>query len=287
MNDKNLNKISDVSETLLIPLYSRAIETQSYGPIITDDKAVEITKKLNQELVGCDKTLYKKLIKGDLPQKLSVTLALRTRQFDRYILDFLKREPNGIVVNMGCGLDTRFFRIDNEKVEWYDLDFPEVIELKKRYMNENERYHFIQSSVLDFDWIEELLKDKNRKYFFMAEGVFMYLHEEDVKSLVLKLQDTFPGAELACEVAHQNVVKKMQKSYYKWKFKKQLNLSENAIFTFGVPDGNYIENWNSGIKLLDEWTYFDEYERKLGWFNLFRKIEYFKKIQWIVHYKLN
>lgn len=287
MNVKNLNEISDISETLLIPLYSRAIESQSCDPIIVDDKAVEITRMLNQELVESDKKLYKKLIKGELPKKLVVTLALRTRQFDRYILDFFEREPNGIVVNMGCGLDTRFFRIDNEKAEWHDLDFPEVIELKKQYMNENDRYHFIESSVLDFNWMEELSKVKDRKFFFIAEGVFMYLHEEDVKSLVLKLQATFPGAELACEVAHQNLVKKMQKGYYKWKFKKRLSLSENAAFTFGVPDEKYMESWNSGIKFLDEWTYFDEYERKLGWFNLFRKIEYFKKIQWVVHYKLS
>jgi hypothetical protein len=79
----------------------------------------------------------------------------------------------------------------------------------------------------------------------------------------------------------------MQRGYYKWKFKKQLSLSENAVFTFGVSGGKHFENWNSGIEFLDECTYFDEYEKKLGWFNLFGNMEYFRKIQWVVHYKLN
>ena len=91
----------------------------------------------------------------------------------------------------------------------------------------------------------------------------MYLHEEDVKALVLKLQADFPGSELACEVVNQKTVIKMRGSWYKWKFKKQLSLSENAVFTFGVFDGKHFESWNPGIEFLDEWTYFDEYERKL------------------------
>lgn len=287
MNGKNLKKLSDVSETLLMPLYCRALETKSNDPVIVDHKSVEITEKLNRELVGTDKKLYRRLIKGDLPKKLAVTLSLRTRQFDRYISDFLRREPDGIIVNMGCGLDTRFFRIDTKQAQWFDLDFTEVIELKKEYLQENERYHFIRSSVLDFAWMDILSGMKGRKFFFMAEGVFMYLHEDEVKSLLLKLQALFPGSELACEVVNQKVVRKMQRGWYRWKFKKQLSLSEKAIFSFGIPDGKYFENWHAGLEFLDEWTYFDKYERKLGWFNLFRHIEYFRKVQWVVHYRLN
>ena len=87
------------------------------------------------------------------------------------VLDFLTRNPDGIVVNIGCGLDTRFSRIDDGKVEWYDLDFPEVIDVKKHFFQENDRYHFISSSVLEFKWIENLSNKKNHPFLFIAEGV--------------------------------------------------------------------------------------------------------------------
>jgi len=99
------------------------------------------------------------------------------------------------VVNIGCGLDTRFHRVDNGRVNFYDLDFPEVMEIKKKFISENDRYHFISSSVLDDDWMMEL-KKHDGPFMFLAEGVFMYLFKDDVKSLVLKLQSQFPGSEL-------------------------------------------------------------------------------------------
>ena len=89
---------------------------------------------------------------------------------------------------------------------WYDLDFPEVIDIKKHFFKETDRYHFISSSVLDFEWMEKI-KPFNKNILFIAEGLLMYLHEEEVKDLVLKLQKTFPGCQLACEVVNSFVVR--------------------------------------------------------------------------------
>jgi len=124
---------------------------------------------------------------------------LRNREFDRYARDFLVRHPDAVVVHIGCGLDSRFERVAerNGQVEWYDLDLPEVIELRRKLLgDEAGRYHFLPYSAFDLRWLEIISSYRQRPFLFLAEGVFMYFDETQVKSLVLALQKRFPGAEL-------------------------------------------------------------------------------------------
>src|SRR4030042_3396438 len=149
-----INDITDVSETLLIPLYARSIETLSEDPVINDRKAVEITEKLNKVFSKSSSQLHRQLAKGRIRRhsnkKLAAFLSIRSRRFDRYCQDFLRCKPNGVIVELGCGLSSRFSRIDNGALEWYDVVLPEVIEIRKRFFQESKRYHMISSSVLDF-----------------------------------------------------------------------------------------------------------------------------------------
>jgi len=180
MNDLEI-KITGVSETLFLPLYSRAIESQTKDPIINDQKSVEIVNHLDKIFSKSNSKLHKMLFNRKLSKEYVVRIALRTKKFDEYVSDFLSKNPNGVIVNIGCGLDTRFYRIDNGKVEWYDIDLPQVIELKKHFINENDRYHFISSSLTDYSWMDILFQNKGRPFMFIAEGVFRYLHENEVK----------------------------------------------------------------------------------------------------------
>ena len=123
--------LTGVPETLLIPLYHRAQETQRPDAMLKDDKAVEILGKLD-----FDPRRFK------LQQHDVIGLVCRVREFDRFACDFLIAHPDGVVVHIGCGLDTRFERVDNGRVEWFDLDLPEVIELRRKLIGEeNGRYH--------------------------------------------------------------------------------------------------------------------------------------------------
>jgi len=289
MDEKSISKITDISETLLIPLYSRALESQTNNPILIDKKAIEITKELNKIFINSDSQLLQNLAQGKTRRwrgkKLSAALTLRTRKFDRYCISFLKKNPNGTIVELGCGLSTRFPRIDNKKLTWYDLDFPEVIEIRKQFFKQNPRYHFISSSVLDFKWMDKV--EKSQKILFIAEGLLMYLHEDEVKNLILHLQKTFPGCELACEVANTFIVNTLKKKMWRKKFQRDFHLGKDASFYFGIRDSKDIEKWNPGITFLDEWTYFDDEDNKLGWMNLFAHSKKLAKTQWIVHYQLN
>jgi O-methyltransferase involved in polyketide biosynthesis len=216
-----------------------------------------------------------------------VHIAVRTRRYDQYVKDFLKQAPHGIIVNIGCGFDTRFYRVDNGQVDFYDLDFPEVIEIKQKFLTENSRYHFIPSSVLNYEWTERLFQPRNRHVMFVAEGVFPYLHTAEVKELVLNLRAEFPGSELVCEVFNALWLTKPWKRMINFKMRRELHMGKDATLNFGIRDSKEMEKWNSGIEFLDDWTYLDEPEPKIGWLRMFRHIEIFRKTQWTVHYKLN
>ena len=277
--------ISDVSSTMLITLYARARESTSRNPIISDPKTVEMIEIIKKEIAGSDNPIHKKILKNRYNPKLAVTMALRSRRFDRYVSDFLSKYPKGTVINLGCGLDTRFYRIDNGTVIWYDIDFSEVIELRKRFMEENSRHFFIGISVLNPDWIAGI--KTGGPYLIIAEGVLMYLTETDVRELFNTIHKELESAEIVFEVTNRYWVDKMNTSWMRWKFKRQLGMTGGAIFTFGVPYGRYFETWSQNYMFLDEWTYFDDHERKLGWFNLFSSIDVLRKVQWTLHYRIS
>ena len=277
--------ISELSSTMLITLYARARESLSENPIIKDPKAVEMIEIIRKEIAGSDNPIHKKILKDSYNPKLAVTMALRSRRFDRYVTDFLSENPRGTVINLGCGLDTRFYRIDNGTVTWYDIDFPEVIELRKRFMEENERHFFIGDSILNPEWMSRVKTEG--PYLILAEGVFMYLTEVDVRELFSTFQKVFGSAEIVCEVTNRYWVDKMNSPWMKWKFRRQLGMTGGAVFAFGVPESRYFERWSKNFKFLDEWTFFDDNERKLGWFNLFSSIGVLRKVQWTLHYKID
>ncbi len=102
---------------------------------------------------------------------------MRARQFDRFGLGFLKEHPAGTVVDIGCGLDTRFGRLDNGQMHWVGLDLPEVIELRRSLLPATARSCLIGCSALDFTWMDEV----SPPVIFLAEGLLVYFMEEDVR----------------------------------------------------------------------------------------------------------
>ncbi len=278
--------ISDVSETLLITLYARALETKTTDPVLEDPKAVEIAEKLRPELLESNSMLRRNLAKGRIRKDLRLYISLRARRYDQYANEFLKENPKGVVVNLGCGLDTRFFRIDDGKLAFYDLDLPEVIEIKKKLFSETDRYRYIASSVLNYAWMDRLKERHPGPFLFLAEGLFMYLPQEDVKKLVIEMHKTFPGSELACEMANSVIQRTPLRQIAKYKMRKQLRLGKNAFYSSGISDGKEVERWAHGIRFLDDWSYFDVNEKKPALYRMMRHIPLFRKMQWTVHYLL-
>jgi methyltransferase (TIGR00027 family) len=277
--------IGDVAATSFLTLYCHALETLSKDPLFTDPKSVEITTELNKTLSRSTLPLDRILTSGKLDRRLVVHIAIRAKKYDEYVRNFLQKYPDGVVVHIGCGLDSRFLRTDNGRVIFYDLDLPEIIEIKKGFFQESDRYHLIASSVLDVDWMTAVRQQKG-PFLFMAEGVFMYLEAKDVRSLVLMLQEKFSGSELVCEVVNSLWLTPLFRKILDYKLQKQAHLGKNAPFRSGIRTSQEMEQWHSGIQLLEEWSYFDSHEEKLGWLRVLRHIAFIRKNQWTVRYRL-
>jgi len=258
---RNLNA---VSRTLMIPLYIRAMESRRPDAIVRDPKALELVGRLDYDF-----SLVRSRKEGD-----QVNMLLRMREFDRLARAFLAEHPDGVIVDLGCGLDTRFERIDNGRVEWCGLDLPEVIELRKELLDETPRSRFIGRSVLDFSWMDALKGQAGKHFLFLAEGVLYYLEQADVKELVRELAERFPGAELIFD-AYSPVVIRFHP-----------HPPDVPTVHWGLKDDRDVEAWAPGVRLLDRCYYFDRPEPRLGVYQLIRYIPFFARVVRIVQYRL-
>jgi O-methyltransferase involved in polyketide biosynthesis len=252
-----------------------------------DQKAVEISHQLTPLFAKSSRSLLRNLAKGKVKKELVVHINLRAKKYDEYANSFLIENPNGIIVNIGCGMDSRFQRIDNGRMTCFDLDLPEMIQFKKQFYKETDRYHFIAASVFDYDWMDQVAKVEKQPVLFMAEGVFMYLDGGKVKDLILKLQSRFPGSELVCEVVTEIFTRKPWNKMVALKMNQQLGVGKGAAFIFGIRNSRELETWHSGIEYLDDWSYFDTRHPRLGWVGMMGKSKFMRNVQYTVHYRLN
>jgi O-methyltransferase involved in polyketide biosynthesis len=156
--------------------------------------------------------------------------------------------------------------------------------IKRQIFPEKDRYKQISGSVFDFEWIGHI---QNDHVILVAEGVFMYCREQDVRALFLKLREKLKNPEIVFEVFSSRWLKGWRKKVMEFKLKKELKLGEGTVFQFGIPDSDAIENWDSGMKLMDDWSYLDSDELDSFVLKLMRKNNAVRKLQWTVHYQLN
>jgi O-methyltransferase involved in polyketide biosynthesis len=260
--------LSGVPETLLIPLYIRAKESQRPDAMLKDNIAVALVNQLDYDFIRI------KLQGHD-----ELAIILRLREFDRFTRDFLANHPDGVVIHIGCGLDTRFERVDNGCVEWYDLDLPDVIELRRNLISEQgKRYHMLNFSVFDPAWIEKVDVNRPRPFLFIAEGVFPYFKEAQIQWLVRMLKIEFPNAELVFDAHTPFVV---------WADNQQLAFSKvEARLHFALKHGRDVETWGPGIRLLEEWFYFTGNEPRVRPYRWMSRIPFIAKSTGIFHYRL-
>jgi O-methyltransferase involved in polyketide biosynthesis len=123
---------------------------------------------------------------------------LRTAIIDFWVRGFLAAHPAATVVEIGTGLNTRFERVDNGQVHWFDLDLPDTIDLRREFFADTERHRMVAASVLDEDWRPAVAQSRG-PYFFVADGVLAYLPEEQVTSTLARIAEQFPGALIALD----------------------------------------------------------------------------------------
>jgi O-methyltransferase involved in polyketide biosynthesis len=268
MTEKISASLEGVSETLLMTLYARARESGRPDAMITDDRAAAIVKQIAGDLSRL------RMQRHD-----EIAVMMRLRKFDAHVCEFLRRNQKGVVIHIGCGLDTRFERVDNGSVEWFDLDLPEVIELRRKLIGtESNRYHVLATSVFEAGWLPEVSLYQPGPFMFLAEGVFPYFEEAQIKELFLRLRDQFPGSELVCDAHTPFVI---------WVDNLHLAFAGvKARLHWHLKAGKDVEEWGKDIRLLDEWNYFEEDEPRLKLFRWVRLIPPLAKSSGIFHYRL-
>jgi O-methyltransferase involved in polyketide biosynthesis len=183
-NSIDVTELQEVSETLLITVYLRNLETKREDGIIKDNKSVEIVDSINYDFSKFDSQLNQAII------------AIRTKIIDEVVTNFISQNPNATVVSLGTGLSTRFFRVDNGSVNWFGIDLPRVKPVWDNLIGESERFQYLTYSILDFDWIEKIKAITSNKILFVAEGLLLYLSEPEVKQLIIELKTNFSGSEI-------------------------------------------------------------------------------------------
>ncbi len=131
---------------------------------------------------------------------------LRTVLFDSWVRDFLTTHPSGTVVEIGTGLNTRYERVDNGHARWFELDLPDVIEVRRSFFTDTPRRTMIAASVSDSAWTERVAADSDGPYFFSAEAVLPFLDEADVPHRRRRAGRALPGSRLALDTAGPAII---------------------------------------------------------------------------------
>lgn len=221
-------QLRDEMETLLIPLYGRA--QMSRRGLFCDRQAEEAVQQIDYD--------FSRL---RIQEKTQVMLSVRGAMIDAFASDYLNANPGCTVVYLGCGLDARFQRMGEPDARWYDLDFPQVIEIKKQLYAETERYTMIPSSVTDWDWLEGI-NANDRPVLVIAEGLMMYLSETDVKTLFCKMRDAFSRATFIFD-AYSCMTAKQAKNHPSLK-------KTGARIQWGVDGPETMEAFGKGISYV-------------------------------------
>jgi O-methyltransferase involved in polyketide biosynthesis len=221
--------LGPAQETLLIPLFARAVESRRKHPILHDPRASELVESIDWDFSRFNQ------------RQRVVACTLRSAIFDDWIREFLRRHPAGTVVEIGAGLNTRFERLDNGSVHWFDLDLPDVVELRRKFFRDSDRRATLAGSIRD----ESLLEPARRSpgpCFFVAEAIFVYLPEPEVKVSLAYLARSFPGATIAFDTASRQAIDGGNKDFVRRRMA--------ARFAWACDDPRTIETWNVGLRLV-------------------------------------
>ncbi len=220
-NDKIL--FTKEKETMLMTLSGKAIQSQWKQPILRDPWAVEAMRHIDYDV---SQTLKGGAAWGIWNEIGCTIIAGRAATFDLLTTRYLAEHPDAAVLHVGCGMDNRVFRLDPPaSVQWFDVDYPDVIDLRRRLLPEREtasggRYHLVGAALSDLRWLDAVPGD--RPGLLIAEGVLPYLSEAEVKALLNAVAGRFPGGQMIFDVVHPMILKQVGSNVggtgatYKW-----------------------------------------------------------------------
>ncbi|HYC19362.1 MAG TPA: class I SAM-dependent methyltransferase [Candidatus Bathyarchaeia archaeon] len=237
-----------VEGTLLAPLWGRAKFSREYPSVFNDTKAVELVEQIDYDFSAIDEGLR---FEGTL------LLAARAMQFDGKVRAYIAEYPTPSVINVGAGLDTTFYRIDNGCIEWYDLDLPNVISVRRRLLSEPERTTYLAKSLFDASWCKDIEHTENG-VFVICGGVLDWFEDSQVKLFLSLLADNFRGAEVVLNAQSRL-----------GKFVANLGLrrtgTKKMATRWALKDARTMTKWDARIEVLDQFSALKNIPRDSAW----------------------
>jgi O-methyltransferase involved in polyketide biosynthesis len=241
VTDKVSIDLSGPSQTMLTTLYCKALDADWEQPILGDDFAKAAVARIDYNWAELK-----------VANRWTPLVTVRTAQFDVWAGKFLAAHPEATVIHVGCGLDSRVFRLDpGPGVEWYDVDFPSVIALREKVFevdgSSRPNYHLVATPATDPSWLDQIPAD--RPTLLLAEGISMYLAEDDGVALLQHVIDRFGSGEIQIDY-YSRLVVRSQKTH-------RLQRQSGSTLYWAVNKPSDVLDRLSGARLVDGVTFFD------------------------------
>lgn len=231
----DIENLTPVEQTLFLTLYARALDSRAPRPILGDMMADELVGRIDYDFAKLKPT-----------SSMVVQVALRGKMLDEVVRRFVADHPDAVVVDLGAGLDDRMFRITPPStVDWYDVDYPEVIALRENLLPAHARAHAVGASLTDPHSLDRIPAD--RPAMLVADGLFAFLTQEDTIALFTRLTDHFHSGDLAF-----NDYGRLRIAVWLAKHYRRTRLVGALITNPGFNDPHEPERWNPRLTLVEE-----------------------------------
>jgi O-methyltransferase involved in polyketide biosynthesis len=218
-------RFTEDQSTNLATLYGRALDARAEHPVLADPTAEDVVRRIDYDFG-----------KFKIGKTEAFGIAARGKVFDQVVRDFIGRHDECTVVHLGAGMDSRVYRLDPPiSVRWVDVDFPDVVELRRQLYPERDNTTMIGSSVTDLDWLAAVPAD--RPTLVVAEGLTMYLTPADGHALFRGVVEHFPSGEvffdayskLGVKAQKTNAIVRRAKATLRWGIDDPGELAEDGL----------------------------------------------------------
>ncbi|MGF1636523.1 MAG: class I SAM-dependent methyltransferase [Cyclobacteriaceae bacterium] len=235
MEKIKVSGLGTIQETLLIPLYGRALESKKAMPILKDTKSAMIVDSLDYP--------FHRFSDQDSQRSLTRT-TIRTAIIDQVVNEWIDQHPNGTIVELGCGLNTRFERTDNGKINWYDLDLPDVYNIWQQFFSPTDRRSFLACSAFDLSWMQQVAAQQTEAILIISEASVIYFDKSQVMELFQNIAKILPGAYYLFDSTQQIFIDYLGRN-------DALKYC-SAKMKWALDEHSELESWVPGLEFLQK-----------------------------------
>jgi O-methyltransferase involved in polyketide biosynthesis len=244
--------LSQVSRTAILLLICRAVESHKNPSVFNDPMAVFTLERLTSIASEEDRRWIFKQKRGyeGIHAREAKAGVRRVKAFDNIANRFIADHPNCTVINLACGFDTRFWRIDHEKCRYIEIDLPGVIALKKEILKEHAGYEMLGCSVLDTSWIDQVTIHGNTAFLLIAEGLFMWFPPPEAARVLREIGERFVQSQLVLDMVPEKYTRGIWKQLFRLNARMDWGL--DVAWSFGIKNPHDLEAYGNGFKVIGE-----------------------------------